>query len=327
MVCTIASVIYGIGLIGGSYSLDNLGGLFVTAGALVGIGSCALFNVGNSLPTQWFSSRLGVSNGVIKAGGGLGATIMPVASQKLIDGLGLPWTFRILGFVMLATCLPCGLLLKERQSGTQTSRMEWSLLKSPPFLCICLAGAISTFALFVPPFFIPLFASSIGLSPSTGAGLVAGFGLSSTVGRLIAGYACDKIGPLNTFAIVMLINAVSMLAIWPVSSTLAPLIVFAVINGIANGSFFATIMVALASLSGPGLASGAISIGISCWTPGYLFGSAIAGALIAATGAADSSSIEPYRAAIFYAGGVAFAAGLLAFASRFTKDRKVLKKL
>jgi hypothetical protein len=46
--------------------------------------------------------------------------------------------------------------------------------RSYKFNLIMLATAISTFSLFVPPFFLPTFATSIGFSTSTGAWLVAG---------------------------------------------------------------------------------------------------------------------------------------------------------
>lgn len=325
--CLVAVMLLGLGPILTSFTLDNLGGLFCTAGALVGITSSILYTASNSLPVQWFSSKLGTANGFVKAGGGVGATVLPIAAQGLINAVGLPWTFRTFGFLILATGLPSAMLLKERTRTISTARIDWSMLKEAPFLFLCLAGAVSTFALYVPPFFIPLFARSMGLSPSTGAGLVAGFGLSTTFGRALSGVVCDKLGPLNTLALTMLVNAVSMLAIWPVSSSLAPLVLFAGINGIGNGSFFVALPTAISALSGPGLASGAMSIGTSFWTLGDLLGTPIAGILIASTGAATSSGIEPYRAAIFYAGGISLAGLALVVTSRLGVNTKVLKKL
>ena len=101
-----------------------------------------------TLPVQWFNSKLGTANGLVKLGGGLGATTMAIVIQALIDKVGIPWTFRIFGFVSLITGIPAALLVRER---------------------IFLAGAVGTFAFFVPPFFLPLFAHSIGLSASTGS--------------------------------------------------------------------------------------------------------------------------------------------------------------
>lgn len=327
--CLVAAVLLGLSPVLTSLTLDNIGGMFVTAGVLFGIGASVLYTATNSIPVQWFSGKLGRANGIIKAGGGVGATVLPIAAQGLIDAVGLAWAFRTFGFLMLVTILPSALLLKERAPAQQHSArlFDTSLFKNVVFIGLCLAGAVSTLVLFVPPFFLPLFSSSIGLSPSTGAGLVGLFGASTTFGRIISGFACDSLGPFNTIALTLLTNALSMLAIWPVSTSIAPLIIFAAINGSANGSFFVAMPTAIAALAGPGRASGAMSIGTSFWAPGYLLGTPIAGILIGATGAAKASTIEPYRAAIFYAGSMALVGGVVALAARLKMDTKLNKKL
>ncbi|KAJ9663649.1 hypothetical protein H2198_000661 [Neophaeococcomyces mojaviensis] len=324
--CLIAITLFGLGMIFTSFTLDHLGGLFCITGVLVGLGTSLLYTATNSLPLQWFSSKLGTANGLVKAGGGVGATVLPIAAQALIDKVGLQWTFRIFGSLILITGIPCALLLKERTRTGQASRFDWSMLKNVPFLALAMAGAVGVFALFVPPFFLPLFASSIGLSASTGAGLVAGFGASTAVGRLLGGWVSDRIGALNALAITALVNCLSMLAIWPVSASLPPLFIFAIVNGCANGSFFVGLPTAVAVLA-PGSAAASISLMTSFWTPGYLLGAPLAGILIEATGAAEASSIEPYRAAIFYAAGVGVLSTFLVVLSRLRLDTKLIKKL
>ncbi|CAN9089993.1 hypothetical protein CUC08_Gglean005018 [Alternaria sp. MG1] len=321
-----ATTVFGVGLIATSFTLDHLGGLFCIAGLLVGVGTSLLYTATNSLPLQWFSSKLGIANGVVKAGGGVGATVLPLAAQALIDKFGLEWTFRVLGILIMATGIPCTLLLKERATTGTLSRFDWSLLKNVPFLTLTMAGAVGVFALFVPPFFLPLFASSIGLSASTGAGLVGGFGAATAVGRILGGLTCDKIGSFNTLMITCLVNSVSMLAIWPVSTSLPPLFIFALVNGCANGSFFVSLPTAVAVVA-PHSAAASIALMVFFWTPGYLLGAPLAGLLIEATGAADASSIEPYRAAIFYAAGTGVLATLLIIIARLRLDTKVLKRL
>lgn len=325
--CIIAAVLLSSAPILTSFTVNHLGGLFATSGVLVGTSASILYTASNSIPVQWFSGKLGTANGIIKAGGGVGATVLPIAAQALIDAVGLPWTYRIFGFLMAATVLPSAWLIRERTPMSQSSRWDLSIFKDAAFVCLCLAGATSTFALLVPAFFLPLFASAIGLPPATGAGLVAGYGAATTAGRIASGFACDKIGPFNTLVLTVMANALSMLAIWPVSSTLAPLVIFAAINGCGNGSFFVALPTAIATLVGPGLASSAMSMGCSFWAPGYLLGSPIAGFLISSTGASGASSIEPYRAAIFYAGGVALLSGLCALVARLKMNAKLVKRV
>ena len=321
-----ATLLFGLGLVATSFTLEHLGGLFCIGGLLVGVGTSLLYTATNSLPLQWFSARLGIANGLVKAGGGVGATVLPLAAQALIDKFGLQWTFRIFGILVVATGIPCALALKERTATGALSRFDWSLLKNIPFMTLTMAGAVGVFALFVPPFFLPLFASSIGLSASTGAGLVGGFGAATAVGRVFGGWTCDKIGALNTMLITCLVNCLSMIAIWPVSTSLPPLFVFALVNGCANGSFFVGLPTAVAAIA-PHSAAASISLMVSFWTPGYLLGTPIAGLLIEATGAADAKSIEPYRAAIFYAAGTGVFATLLVMVSRLKMNKKLFKKV
>jgi MCP family monocarboxylic acid transporter-like MFS transporter 3 len=82
----------------------------------------------------------------------------------------------------------------------------------------------------------------------------------------------------------MVLNAVSMLAIWPASSTLGPLLTFAMINGVANGSYFTTQPTVVAGIFGPGRATVAMSMSVTGWTGGYLSGAPIAGYLLQAAG-------------------------------------------
>ena len=310
-----------------SFTVDNVGGLFVTAGISFGLGSSLAFAMSNTLPTQWFSSKLGIANGLVKLGGGIGSTVTALVVQALIEKVGIPWTFRILGSISFAIGIPAALLVRERVPSHNAPFLDPSLFKSMPFCCLFLAGAIGTFALFVPPFFLPLFAHSIGLSASTGASLVAGFNACGAIGRLGAGFACDKFGSTNMLLLTMIVNTISMLAIWPLSDTLGPLIAFAGINGIANGAFFVAMPTAISRMLGPGQAAVGIGMAVTGWTGGYLVGSPIAGVLIASTGAEKAHSVVPYRAAIFYSGGVALASATFVLVARLRMDTKLIKKM
>lgn len=112
------------------------------------------------------------------------------------------------------------------------------LFRDPKFAVFFFSAAIGLFPLFVAPFFLPLYGTSMGLSATSSAGLVAGFNLSSAAGRVGFGLLGDHLGPINSLILALLLNAVSMLVVWPVSTSLAPLIVFVISNALANGGFF-----------------------------------------------------------------------------------------
>ncbi|RYO92138.1 hypothetical protein DL762_001796 [Monosporascus cannonballus] len=321
----------GISLVGvaeilSSFTVKSLPGLFITEGALLGFGYGLCFIIASSTPAQYFSRKRGLANGVVFAGGGLGGAILSLALDPLIRSAGPAWAFRVLGLATLATGLPTAWLVRERTTIRRGGFVEWGLFKALRFVLIVLAGAVGTFPLFVPPFFVPLYAHSLGLSSGTGAGLLAGFNFASAIGRIVCGILCDAIGPLNSLFLSVSVCAISMLVVWPVSQSLAPLAIFVIVNGLANGGFFSTMPTVVGNVFGSARGSVAMGMVVSSWAGGYLMGAPIAGYLLDAYGGTDAG-IQAYRPAMFYAGSMALAAAGLVEGVRLRMSRNPLAKL
>lgn len=313
-------LLMGLSLVGASFCTANLPGLFATYGVVGGVGMAMVYTVANTLPVQYFSAHLGLANGLIA-----------LALEALYRRVGIEWTFRIQGLLTMALGLPAAWMLRDRVPLRNVPFVDLSMFRSGTFIATFVASTIGVFALFVPNYYLPLFAQSIGLSPTTGAGLVAAFNACSAIGRFVAGPLCDKLGPLNMFVVTMALNAVSMLAIWPVSSTLGPLVLFAILNGVANGAYFTTQPTVVAGIFGPGRAAVAMSMSVAGWTGGYLMGTPIAGYLLKAAGgrqdAASRQSVDVYRPAIFYAGGTATVSALCVIFARLTVATQFRKRV
>ena len=144
------------------------------------------------------------------------------------------------------------------------------LFRDIRFALLFAVGAIATFPLFVPPFFLPLYTESMGMTSGVGAGMVAAFNFSSAVGRLMCGFCSDRLGPLNTLFMSLLLSALSMLILWPVSTSIGPLIVFVIINGMANGGFFSTMPTVVGNVFGSARVSVAMGMIVTSWAGGYL---------------------------------------------------------
>ncbi|KAK1475822.1 major facilitator superfamily transporter [Colletotrichum cuscutae] len=278
------------------------------------------------VPAQYFSRKRGLANGIVFAGGGLGGAVNSFALDALLNHLGSAWAYRVLALVTLATGLPAAWLIKERVPVRSTGFVEWRLFKSLTFVLVFLAGAVGTFPLFVPPFFLPLYSKSIGLSSSTGAGLVAGFNFSSAIGRICCGAFCDAFGALNVLFVSLFLSAVSILAIWPVSTSLGPMVAFVIINGVSNGGFFSTMPTVVGNTFGSARVSVAMSMIVTGWAGGYLMGSPIAGYLLEAYGGAEGG-LQAYRPAMFYAGSLSLAAAGLVAMVRFRINSRILAKI
>ncbi|KAI1367070.1 major facilitator superfamily domain-containing protein [Xylaria arbuscula] len=308
------------------FAVKSVPGLFITEGVLLGLGFGLTFIVTSTGSAQYFSKKRGLANGIVFAGGGFGGAVLSLALDPLIRAAGPAWAFRTLGLSTIATGIPAAWFIKERTPIRRGGFVEWRLFKDPSFVFVFVGGAIGTFPLLVPPFFIPLFANAIGLSSATGAGLLAGFNFASAVGRILSGILCDKIGPLNALFLSLSLAAISMLAVWPVSTTLAPLTIFSVVNGMANGGFFSTMPTVVGNCFGSARVTVAMGMIVTSWSGGYLLGAPIAGYLLDAYGGQDAG-FQAYRPAMFYAGSLALGAAGFIELVRFRTNRSLFAKV
>jgi MFS family permease len=313
-------------LSGFTASAKSVGGLFATTSIITGLGVSTSYMVASTLPAQYFNRKRGLANGLVCAAGGLGGAVISLIMDALISRLGVPWSFRIIGLLTWGVGFPAAWLLRERVPLLRRSFIEWRLFRDPQFLLLFLAGFVGTFPLFVPPFFLPLYSKSLGFSSKTGAGLVAGFNFSSAVGRVLCGFLCDRIGPLNTLFGALFTGALSTLALWPISQSLAPLAVFVVVNGMANGGFFATMPTVISNIFGSARVGVAMSMIVTSWAGGYLMGAPIAGYLLKGHGGENRGS-KPYQPAMFYAGGMFLGASALVLVARFRASKSIKKRL
>ncbi|KAI9433967.1 major facilitator superfamily domain-containing protein [Lactarius indigo] len=309
--CVLGCFFLGLGPLLNGFATKSYGGLFVTNGLILGFGTSLTFMACSSLPSQYFKRRRGVANGLVFAGNGLGGGVISISLNSLIDRVGIAWAFRILGLSTWVVAIPAALLLKER-TRRSTVAVEWGLFRDPKFVLLFLGSGIATFPLLVPPFFIPLYANSVGASASLASGLLATFNLASAVGRVGFGVLGDSVGPITALVLALTVNALSMLTIWPASSSIAPLVAFIVINGFGSGGFFSLIPSVIGSLYGNTRTANALAMTVSGWAFGYFLGSPVAGWLLQAYGG-SSAGRAAFRPAMYYAGSLAMAsAGLIA---------------
>ncbi|GJN79867.1 hypothetical protein PLIIFM63780_003389 [Purpureocillium lilacinum] len=314
----LGALLLGLGEFLSSWFSGHLGALFVTHGIL--------FGVGGGLTILWFRRRRGLATGVVFGGGSLGAAVMGVATNELVQNVGVAWTFRILGFLLWAICLPAACCIRQPpSSGPSIPKLQWHRWKDPEFLIILVGSAVACFPLFIPPYFIPIFARAISHSSWTGIIALSVWNIASTVGRVCAGFAADSfVGPINSFIISLFLCGVSALAIWPFASSIGVLSVFSVVNGIGCGSFFSLFPTCLGAVFGPENTMGVLPIMWASWFFGFFFGTPIASRLYAL---AARPEVSEYRPAAYYAGATSVVGIVFMLALRFRRESKVFAKV
>ncbi|KIY53307.1 MFS general substrate transporter [Fistulina hepatica ATCC 64428] len=305
----LACCLLGIGQILSSFCTKSVPGLFITNGLV----TCA------TLPAQYFKRKRGLANGLVYGGAGVGGAVLSVALDAMINSLGIAWAFRITGISILILTIPAALVLKDR-TRRAFATIEWTLFRDPKFDLLCLGSAIATFPLLVPPFFIPLYATSLGISSTISSVLLATFNISSGLGRVGFGLLCDITGPITSLVLSLVMSALSILAIWPASTSLPPLAVFIILNGLGNGGFFSTVPSVVSHVYGPHRVTTVLAMVLTAWAAGYILGSPIAGWLLELYGGSDAG-IAAYRPAMYYAGSLSLGSAGIVSGVRYLVSR------
>lgn len=230
--------------------------LYLTQGVLFGVGASCIYVTIVGVTPQWFNKHRGLALGIIASGSGIGGLAIPFIMTSINGSLGPGWTYRILGFVCLVCDLIACAFVKEKNPPAHRERkklsqiISLSCLKDVNFVLFSIASDIGLFGYFIPYFFLPSYATYLGLSAAQGSNLIAVSSACNFVGRIITGFLADHIGKINTNFIFTFITAVSCLLIWTFASTYGSLMAFATVFGLTSGSFFALISPITASLLG-----------------------------------------------------------------------------
>lgn len=117
---------------------------------------CFFQKTAMGIAPQWFDKRRGLALGICASGSGIGGLIFPFIMNPLLEELGAPWCYRILGFICLALGLFASMFIKERfpQKGKKlTDLMHFSIVKESTFL-VWIAGADLCLLGYMVPFYL-----------------------------------------------------------------------------------------------------------------------------------------------------------------------------
>lgn len=229
--------------------------LYLTQGILFGLGASCMYVTVMSVTPQWFTKHRGLALGIVAGGSGAGGLILPFIITSLNRSMGSGWTYRVLGFI----CLACGtmscILVKERVPRPREKKklsqiVQFDVLRNTNFLMFCIASDIALFGYFIPLFFVPAYATHLGMSDSQGSSLISVCSAMNFVGRLAAGYMADRIGRLNSNIIFHLLTAISCFLIWTFAYSFGPLMAFSTVYGFSCGAYFTLMSPISASLLG-----------------------------------------------------------------------------
>ncbi|KAJ5047089.1 uncharacterized protein L3040_002932 [Drepanopeziza brunnea f. sp. 'multigermtubi'] len=230
------------GLLGASWA-SRIWHLFLTQGVAFGFGMGFLFVASVGLISQWFTTRRSFANSLAVAGGGIGGLVYSLATNAMIQSVGLGWAFRVLAIVSCAVNIVCTVLIRDRNKAVGSVQMAFDrqLFKRLDFLLLLGWGFFSMLGYIVLLFSLPSYARSIGLSASQGSVVGALLNLGQGIGRPLVGYFSDSFGRINMAATGTFLTALFCFVIWIFATSYGVLIFFAMIVGTVAGTFWATV--------------------------------------------------------------------------------------
>ncbi|KAI7880218.1 MFS general substrate transporter [Lichtheimia hyalospora FSU 10163] len=220
-----------------------------------GTGASFMFVIAMGILPQWFNKRHGLATGLASSGSGIGGLVLPFIATAVNDTLGIGWSFRILGFIVLALSAIACLCLRERvKTANKTTKLsqifDFGVLKDPNFVLWVLGSMIGLMGFFVPYFFLPAYVSYLGLSTKDSATVIAVLSAANFLGRITIGYISDRIGRLNTDIIFLILAGLSSFLIWTFAYDYQTLMGFAVMFGFCNASYFSLLSPITATILG-----------------------------------------------------------------------------
>ena len=217
----------------------------------------------------------------------LGGTIYPILLHRLLNftSVGFPWAVRILGFLAFGTCcISCSVMRVRITPSKRRLLFDFKAYREPPFALFTISLFFALMGVYIPTFYIQLFALKVHSPPmtsmNTAAYILPILNAGAIPGRIAPGFVADKTGVLNLFCILPAWAGIVTLC-WPAVSNLGGLIVYALFYGFAFGGILSLGPSVVVTLS-PGLGVVGTRFGTcACLASvGVLIGTPIAGAIL-----------------------------------------------
>lgn len=216
--------------------------LMLAQGVATGIGNGLLLFPSLSAPSQYFHKKRGAMLGLAITGSSVGAIVFPILLGRLLNGnngkggIGFGWTVRVSAFVMAPVLAFSAVAIKARLPPRKSRFLLPEAWTSSLFTLLVGANFCLLATMLAPLFFIPTYAVlRCGTDELLASYLIAVVNGASIPGRIFPGVASDKLGRLNMLLSAGVATTVIVWC-WPLVSSTAGIIVFAVFFGFCSGA-------------------------------------------------------------------------------------------
>ncbi|KAL8867907.1 MAG: hypothetical protein Q9174_005354, partial [Haloplaca sp. 1 TL-2023] len=294
--------------------------VILAQGVCVGLGAGCLFVPSIAVVSTYFTTPIkrAVATGLAVGGSSIGGIIYPIAFRQMQPSLGFEWATRVIGFITMAVDLTA-ILTMWTQLAPKPPRalFQPAAFKSWAYTFHCIGFAIGFVGLYVPIFYIQVYALALGATNMNYAFyLLSILNASSFVGRVLPGFLVGKVGPMNLLVTCSFASGILSLC-WIAINDVVGLTLFAILYGFFAGAYVSLAPPVLVSLT-PEMTVVGTWIGMSLFVAafGLLIGNPIAGALV-------HVEDQDFVAAQAFAGGTIMLGAMLMLLAMVIRMRQV----
>lgn len=218
--------------------------LYLTQGALVGVGIGLAYLPSAVVTSQWFEKKRSLANGIVSAGSGIGGIVFALAVQRVIATSGLGWALRMIGIVSGVVNLLAVVLIRSRNKEVRATirGFDVALLRRESVLLLLGWAFASMLGYMTLLYSLSAYGKDyLGLSDSQASAVTAFLNLGTAVGRPTLGWASDRIGRIEVAGMSTAACAVIVFAVWIPSNSYGVLVFFAITSGTILGVLWMTI--------------------------------------------------------------------------------------
>jgi MFS family permease len=240
----------------------------LTQGILLGLGTCLTYIPAVTVSPGWFNRHRGLAVGIVSSGTGVGGVVWAPTLRALNAAVGFRDCLRLTAGISILLLGLSAIMLKWEPETEQRNRLEtqssrsrllvplidWRVARSRKFVAQCVSAGLQGAAYYAPLFFFSAYARTLGYSAATGATFIALSNAASAIGKVIVGFAADRVGRLNVLLFCTFVSAVIALGLWLPSTVSgdgngkAMFVSFAILYGVFAGAYislFPTVLVEL----------------------------------------------------------------------------------
>ncbi|KAF8595642.1 MFS general substrate transporter [Ceratobasidium sp. AG-I] len=259
--------------------------VFLPQAVGLGISLGLLFLPAIGVISHHFAKRRALAMGIVTSGSSCGGIIFPIMLNKIFERSGFAWGVRATAFVVSAALIAANLLMRTRlppkSQRPPTPPPDFKAIFTDWAYLLSIAGAFFVMmGIFLPVFYIQLFAVVHGLDSTLAFYSLAILNAASIFGRTLPNFIADKLGPFNLLIACSMITGALIFAIFGIKSSGA-LIAFSILYGFFSGAYISLISPIFVSLS-KNMQEIGIRLGIAFAILGLaaLVGTPISGALL-----------------------------------------------